>query len=92
MYGDAAVVTGRYQVKLKFKGRENDDSVRITELFAKQGGKWRCVSDAGDIHRRATPGEALTLAHSVGRPRADSEVAGGGRWRSPVRPYPEGTV
>jgi ketosteroid isomerase-like protein len=44
VYGDAAVVTGRYQVKIKFRGRENNDSVRITESFAKQGGKWRCVS------------------------------------------------
>ena len=44
MYGDAAVVTGRYQVKLKNSGRENSLPVRITESFAKQGGKWRCVS------------------------------------------------
>lgn len=44
VYGDAAVVTGRYQVKLKNSGRENSLPVRITEAFAKQGGKWRCVS------------------------------------------------
>jgi hypothetical protein len=48
--------------------------------------------DAGDTHRRDIPGEALNLAHPVGRPRADSEVSGGGSWRNPVRPYPEGTV
>ena len=42
--GDAAVVTGRYQVKVKIRGRENTILVRITESFAKQGGKWRCVS------------------------------------------------
>jgi ketosteroid isomerase-like protein len=44
VYGDAAVVTGRYQVKLKIRGRENTIPVRITESFAKQGGKLRCVS------------------------------------------------
>jgi ketosteroid isomerase-like protein len=44
VYGDAAVVTGRYQVKIKNRGQENNVPVRITELFAKQGGKWRCVS------------------------------------------------
>ena len=44
VYGDAAVVTGRYQVKLKLKGREDNAPARITETFARQGGKWRCVS------------------------------------------------
>ena len=43
-YGDAAVVTGRYQVEMKIRGRKNSVPVRITESFAKQGGKWRCVS------------------------------------------------
>jgi ketosteroid isomerase-like protein len=44
VYGDAAVVTGRYHVKLTFNGQKIDDLVRTTEVFAKQGGKWRCVS------------------------------------------------
>ena len=38
---------------------------------------------AGDTHRRDIPGEALNLAHPVGRKRADAEVSGGGCWRSP---------
>ena len=48
--------------------------------------------DAGDTHRRDIPGEALNPAHPVGRPRADSEMSGGGCLQSPVRPYPGGTV
>jgi hypothetical protein len=42
---------------------------------------------AGDTHRRDIHGETLNPAHPVGRPRADSEVSGGGSWRSPVRSY-----
>jgi hypothetical protein len=48
--------------------------------------------DAGDTHRRDILGEALNRAHHVGRLGAESEVSGGGSWRSPVRTYPEGTV
>lgn len=44
VYGDAAVVTGRYQVKLKDKGQETGGTVRISEFFAKVGGKWKIVS------------------------------------------------
>jgi ketosteroid isomerase-like protein len=53
VYGDAAIVTGRYQVKLKMRGLENATPVRITESFAKQGGKWRCVS--AQVTRIAEP-------------------------------------
>ena len=53
VYGDAAIVTGRYQVKLKIRGRENATPVRTTESFAKQGGKWRCVS--AQVTRIAEP-------------------------------------
>ena len=44
VYGDAAVVSGRYHVKLKDKGRQFDDDVRTTEVFVKRAGKWQCVS------------------------------------------------
>jgi ketosteroid isomerase-like protein len=44
VYGDAAVVTGRSHVKLKYKGEKIDNHVRVSEFYAKQGGKWRCVS------------------------------------------------
>ena len=43
VYGDAAVVTGRYQAKLTYKGQKIDSLVRTTEFYAKQGGTWRCV-------------------------------------------------
>ncbi len=52
-YVDTAVVTGRYQVKVKIRGQENSIPVRITESFAKQGGKWRCVS--AQVTRIAAP-------------------------------------
>ncbi len=44
VFGDAAVLTGRYRVKLKYKGHDIDDLVRTTEVFARLGGKWQCVS------------------------------------------------
>ena len=44
VYGDAAVVMGRYHVKLAFGGQKIDQLVRTTEVFVKQGGKWQCVS------------------------------------------------
>ena len=44
VYGDAAVVTGRYHVKLTTNGQKIDQLVRTIEVFVKQGGKWRCVS------------------------------------------------
>jgi ketosteroid isomerase-like protein len=43
VYGDAAVLTERGRVKVTFKGRSESLSVRNTEFYAKQGGKWRCV-------------------------------------------------
>ncbi len=44
VYGDAAVVTSRLHAKLKMKGEKIDNHVRVSEFYAKQGGKWRCVS------------------------------------------------
>ena len=43
VYGDAAVLTVRGRVKVTFKGRSESLSVRNSEFYAKQGGKWRCV-------------------------------------------------
>ena len=54
VYGDAAVVTGRYQVVVKVRGQEETSlPARITETFVKQGGKWRCVST--QVTRIAAP-------------------------------------
>ena len=44
VFGDAAIKTSRCRVKLKYKGHDIDDLVRTTEVFAKRGGKWQCVS------------------------------------------------
>ena len=44
VYGDAAVVMGRYHVKLAWNGQKIDQLVRTNEVYVKQGGKWRCVS------------------------------------------------
>jgi ketosteroid isomerase-like protein len=44
VYGDAAVVSGRYHVKLTHSGHKIDDRVRVTEVYVRQGGKWQCVS------------------------------------------------
>ncbi len=44
VYGDAAVVTSRIHAKLKMKGEKIDNHVRVSEFYAKQGGKWQCVS------------------------------------------------
>jgi ketosteroid isomerase-like protein len=43
VYGDAAVLTSRGRVKVTIKGRSESLSVRNSEFYAKQGGKWRCV-------------------------------------------------
>jgi ketosteroid isomerase-like protein len=53
VYGDAAVLTARGQVKVKFKGQDVGGPVRTTEFYVKQGGKWRCVS--AQVTRIAEP-------------------------------------
>ena len=53
VYGDAAVLTSRGQVKVTIKGRSESLSVRNSEFYAKQGGKWRCVS--AQVTRIAEP-------------------------------------
>jgi ketosteroid isomerase-like protein len=58
VYGDAAVVTGRAQYKIKVRGQEVGGTDRFTEVYARQGGKWRCVST------QVTP----TTAHSGEKP------------------------
>ena len=53
VYGDAAVLTSRGRVKVTIKGRSETLSVRNSEFYAKQGGKWRCVS--AQVTRIAEP-------------------------------------
>jgi ketosteroid isomerase-like protein len=53
VYGDAAVLTDRGHVKVTNRGRADTLSVRVTEVYAKQGGTWRCVS--AQVTRIAEP-------------------------------------
>jgi ketosteroid isomerase-like protein len=52
-YGDAAIVTGRLQSKVKRQGQEVGGPARYTQVFVRQGGKWRCV--ASQVTRIAAP-------------------------------------
>ena len=53
VYGDAAIVTGRTQSRVKFQGQEVGGPTRYTQVFVRQGGKWRCV--ATQVTRIAAP-------------------------------------
>ena len=41
VYGDAAVLTGREKVKLKYRGEDQQAELRTTEVFVKQAGQWQ---------------------------------------------------
>ena len=41
VYGDAAVLTGRETVKLKYRGEDQQAELRTTEVFVKQAGQWQ---------------------------------------------------
>jgi ketosteroid isomerase-like protein len=43
VYGDTAVVTARATSKGRFKGQPFSESERSTDIFVKQGGRWKCV-------------------------------------------------
>jgi ketosteroid isomerase-like protein len=44
IYGDAAVVTGRWRGKFVEKGKAMDETERFTDTFIRQNGQWRCVA------------------------------------------------
>ena len=44
VYGDAAVVTGRWKGKFTEKGKAMDVTERFTDTFVRQNGQWRCVA------------------------------------------------
>jgi ketosteroid isomerase-like protein len=48
VYGDAALVTGRYTVKGRYKEQDISGQHRYTSLYIKQQGTWRLVSQ--EIH------------------------------------------
>jgi ketosteroid isomerase-like protein len=45
--GGAAIVSGRVQSRIKFSGQEVGGIDRFIKVFARQDGKWRCVSTHG---------------------------------------------
>jgi ketosteroid isomerase-like protein len=44
LLGDAAVVTGRSTLKVKYKGQSMTGLFRYTRVYAKRGGRWWAVS------------------------------------------------
>ena len=44
MYGDAAVVTQQVNWNARFRGLDISGPQRMTDVFVKQGGRWRCVA------------------------------------------------
>lgn len=44
VYGDAAVITGRYMIKVKFKGKDVSGNTRYIHVYAKQNGRWQMVA------------------------------------------------
>ena len=44
VYGDAAVVNGRWKGKVVEKGKLVDSTERFTDFFVKQNGQWKCVA------------------------------------------------
>jgi len=47
VYGDAAVVNGRWTGKFVEKGKSVDTVERFTDTYVRQGGQWRCVASHG---------------------------------------------
>lgn len=58
IYGDTAVVTGRSTEKSKYKGQDVSGQYRWTDVFVKQGGRWRVVAThVSRIASQQTPGQ-----------------------------------
>lgn len=47
LYGDAAVVSGRWRGKYGFQGRTVDLLERFTNFYVRRGGRWQCVASHG---------------------------------------------
>lgn len=52
-YKDSAVLTGRAKWKFKYQGRDIENQIRYTHVYAKQHGTWRIV--AQHVSRIAQP-------------------------------------
>ncbi len=70
IYGETAVVSYRFTLKLRSEGRDTESPFRHTDVFVKKDGRWRCVS------RQAT-----RIAGEYGHARGDKprrDVTDGG--------------
>ena len=47
VYGDAAVVNGRWKAKFVEKGKPVDTTERFTDTYVRQNGQWKCVASQG---------------------------------------------
>jgi len=47
VYGNAAVVTGRYTAKEQLKGKDISGTYAFTDTWVKWSGSWRCVATHG---------------------------------------------
>jgi ketosteroid isomerase-like protein len=47
LYGDAAVVNGRWAGKYVEKGKPTSTTERFTDTYVRQNGVWKCVSSQG---------------------------------------------
>jgi ketosteroid isomerase-like protein len=45
VYGQAAVVTGRWEMKGKYKGEDFSEEERYTAVYVKRQGRWRLVAE-----------------------------------------------
>jgi ketosteroid isomerase-like protein len=44
LYGTTAVVNGRENIRWQSEGKADSASYRVTAVFVKQNGQWRCVA------------------------------------------------
>jgi ketosteroid isomerase-like protein len=44
VYGDVAVVMGRYTYKMQLAGKEVTVQERFTDTWVKRAGRWQCVA------------------------------------------------
>lgn len=44
LYGDAAVISGRWRGKFVEKGKTTDTTERFTDFFVRINGQWKCVA------------------------------------------------
>lgn len=47
LYGDAAVVNGRWASKFVEKGKPTNTTERFTDTYVRQNGQWKCVASQG---------------------------------------------